>query len=82
MLFIMPLITGGALHRILKRFGVPLPASVSRAMMMMGGGGMANSERSAYGADSYGGGRGNFFGDIGGGMGALQSVMQIAKIFT
>lgn len=75
MLVIMPLITGGALHNILKRFGIRLPASVSSAM-----GGLA-SERNAYGrygGDFYGGRR-DISRDIGGG-GALQSIMKIAQM--
>lgn len=74
MLVVMPLITGGALHNILKRFGIRLPAGVSRAM-----GGMA-SERSAYGrygGDFYDGRRENS-GDHGGG--ALRSIMEIAQM--
>lgn len=75
MFVVMPLITGGALHNILKRFGIRLPASVSRAM-----GGMA-SERNAYegyGRDFSGGWRENS-GDLGGG-GAVQSIMKIAQM--
>lgn len=74
MLVVMPLITGGALHNILKRFGIRLPASVSGAM-----GGMA-SERNAYeryGGGLYGGRRENSR-DLGGG--ALQSIMKIAQM--
>lgn len=75
MLVVMPLITGGALHNILKRFGIRLPASVSSAM-----GGIA-SERNTYeryGGDFYGGRRENY-SDLGGG-GALQSIMKIAQM--
>lgn len=75
MLVVMPLITGGALHNILKRFGIRLPAGVSTAI-----GGMA-SERNAYGryrGDLYGGRR-EISGDLGG-EGALQSIMKIAQM--
>lgn len=74
-LVVMPLITGGALHNILKRFGIRLPASVSSAM-----GGIA-SERNAYeryGGDFYGGRRENY-SNLGGG-GALHSIMKIAQM--
>lgn len=76
MLVVMPLITGGALHNILRRFGIRLPATVSSAM-----GGMA-SERNAYGrygGDFYGGRRESYGGGLGRG-GALQSIMKIAQM--
>lgn len=66
----MPLITGGALHNILKRFGIRLPVSVSRVM-----GGLA-SQRNVY--EGYGGGRRENPGDLGGG--TLQSIMKIAQM--
>lgn len=78
MLVVMPLITGGALHSILKTFGVRVPASVSRAMGGMGG--MAN-ERNTYGryGGDFSGGRREISGDLGGGD-ALQSILKIAQM--
>lgn len=75
MLVVMPLITGGVLHNILKTFGIRVPASVSRAM-----GGMAN-ERSTYGryGGDFSGGRREISGDLGGG-GALQGIVKIAQM--
>lgn len=75
MLLVMPLITGGALHNILKRFGIRLPASVSSAM---GGIGSERNTYGRYGGDFYGGRR-ESYGDLGGG-GALQSIMKIAQM--
>lgn len=78
MLLVMPLITGGALHNILKTFGMRVPISVSRAMGGMGS--MANERNTygRYGGDSSGGWR-DFSGDIAGG-GALQSIIKIAQM--
>lgn len=39
MLVIMPLITGGALHNILRQFGIRLPAGLSSLVGGDGGGG-------------------------------------------
>ena len=65
MLVVMPLITGGALADILRRFGIRLPAGMAG---MMGGRG-----RSGFGGSSMGG-----LGTGGGGMGNL---MGLAKMF-
>ncbi|KAI4244778.1 MAG: hypothetical protein L6R42_010364, partial [Xanthoria sp. 1 TBL-2021] len=67
MLVIMPLITGGALHNILRQFGIRLPAGLSS---LVGGYGRG---RARY--DSMNG----FSG--GGGDGGIQSAMKIAKMF-
>ena len=67
MLVIMPLITGGALSKILKQFGIRLPVG------MFGGIG-----RSAYGDSSSG--RGGAYSDLGGG-GGIQGIMKIAQMF-
>lgn len=69
MLVVMPLITGGALHNILRKFGIRLPAGISTAMSSFGGG-----DRSRYGERRGG------FDDLGGG-GGVQSLMKIAQMF-
>lgn len=69
MLVLMPLITGGALHNILGKFGIRLPAGISRAMSSYGGG-----ERGRFGERRAG------FDDLGGG-GGVQSLMKIAQMF-
>lgn len=67
MLVIMPLITGGALHNILRQFGIRLPAGLSS---LVGGYG---SGRGGYDSmNSFGGG---------GNDGGLQTVMKITKMF-
>ena len=69
MLVIMPLITGGALHNLLRRFGIRLPAGLAG----FGGSGLGGR------GESGGSGFGNMGGS--GGAGGLQSVMNIAKMF-
>ena len=69
MLVVMPLITGGALHNILGKFGIRLPAGISRVMSSFGGG-----ERGRFGERRGG------FDDLGGGRG-VQSLMKIAQMF-
>ncbi|KAL8731363.1 MAG: hypothetical protein Q9166_003455 [cf. Caloplaca sp. 2 TL-2023] len=66
MLVIMPLITGGALHNLLRQFGIRLPTGLSSLMDGYGGG------RGGY--DSMG-------SLSGGSEGGIQSVMKIAKMF-
>lgn len=68
MLVVMPLITGGALHKILGKFGLRLPAGISRAMSSFGGdeGGRFGDRR--RGLDELGGG-------------GVQSLMKIAQMF-
>ena len=73
MLVVMPLITGGALHNILRQFGVRLPTALAGF-----GAGNSFAGSSGFGGSSFGG-RGGGFGDMGGG--GLQSVMSIAKMF-
>ena len=67
MLVLMPLITGGALHNILRQFGIRLPAGLSS---LIGGYGTGRG-----GYDSMSSFRG------GAGDGGIQSVMKIAKMF-
>ncbi|KAL8997876.1 MAG: hypothetical protein Q9169_002958 [Polycauliona sp. 2 TL-2023] len=67
MLVIMPLITGGALHNILRQFGIRLPAGLSTLIGSYGGG------KGGYESMSSFGGRG--------GEGGIQSAMKLAKMF-
>ena len=77
MLVIMPLVTGGALHNVLKQFGVRLPSALFRGM---GNGTGSGRRRYSDGYSSYGDMRGGAgFGDFEGG--ALQSMMRIAQLF-
>lgn len=73
MLVVMPLVTGGALHNVLRQFGIKLPAA------MFGGtsGGRGRYE-DAYSSYS-GSGREAGFGGLGGG--TVQSMMKIAQMF-
>ncbi|KAI4171273.1 MAG: hypothetical protein LQ343_004350 [Gyalolechia ehrenbergii] len=66
-LVIMPLLTGGALHNILRQFGIRLPAGLSSMMSGYGG------SRSNFSSLS------SFDGD--GSEGGIQSAMRIAKMF-
>ena len=71
-LVILPLLTGGALHNILRRFGIRLPA------------GLAGFGGSRMGGSSFGGlGGRSGFGGMGGGRdaGGLGSIMRIAQMF-
>ena len=70
MMIIMPLITGGALTKILRQLGVRLPAGFGAGMSSFGGKGMFDgfSDRKSG------------FGDLGGG-GAMQNVMKVAQMF-
>ena len=73
MLVIMPLITGGALHNVIRSFGIRLPSAMF--------GGMGNG-RGRYDDvySNYGDRRGGTdFYSFGGG--ALQSVIKIAQMF-
>ena len=65
MMVVMPLITGGALHNLLRTVGIRLPAG-----MGMGG-------KGGFGGGGFGGG-GSGRGEGGFGMG---DVMNIAKMF-
>ncbi len=76
MLVVMPLITGGALHGLLRKFGIKLPAGIAKAM------GGAAGQRG--GGSSYEYRREGFSSEIGGGLGGggtLQSIMKIAQMF-
>jgi hypothetical protein len=78
MLVIMPLITGGALTKILGQFGVRLP----RGLESMVGGRMGEGDRyySRGGARDFG--SGSALPGMGGGIGdSLGAVMGIAKNF-
>ena len=74
MLVVMPLITGGALHNVLRGFGISLPSGML--------GGMGNGRGRYDDAYSgYSGRRGATGFDSLGGGGALQSVMKMAQMF-
>ena len=68
MLVVMPLLTGGALHNVLKKLGIRLPATMSGAMRSFG------DSRGGFGERRGG------LGDLGGG-GGIQSIMKIAQMF-
>ncbi|CAL8577059.1 hypothetical protein XPA_002908 [Xanthoria parietina] len=67
MLVIMPLITGGALHNILRQFGIRLPAGWSSLVGGDGGGRAGYDSMSSFGGGGVDGG--------------IQSAMKIAKMF-
>jgi len=87
MLVIMPLVTGGALAGLLKRFGIRLPGGLDKLMGGRGGkrGGLG------CGKDSYqfersrveGSGIGGMgkLGMIAGGMDGVSGAMKLAKMF-
>ena len=76
MAVVVPLISaGGALHSLLKQFGVRIPFGLD---------GMFDARRGyeSYGAyDGYGEGYGSVFGGSGGGMETVGSLMKVAKAF-
>jgi len=80
---VVPLISaGGALHGILRQFGVKMPMGLDG---MVGGGGDYRGSGGYYGSTGYGGS--SFGRDEGGGFGGggmmnnLGSVMKIAQAF-
>lgn len=78
----MPLLTGGALTKILSRFGVRLPRSVAGMFggSGMGGAGAGGRYFSRGGARDFGGG--NALPGMGGGMGeSVQGIMKLAGMF-
>lgn len=70
MLVVMPLITGGALTKVLASMGVRLPAGL--ASMMGGQGGRR-------GMSSFGGSGG--LGGLAEGAGGIQNLINVAKMF-
>lgn len=79
MLVIMPLLTGGALTKILSRLGVRLPSSLAN-MVGGGGGGTDGRYYSHGGARDFGGG--SSLPGMGGGVGnSVQGVMKLASMF-
>ena len=79
-LVIMPLITGGALARILAQFGVRLPAGLQQ--FVGGSRGVRETERffARGGARDFGGGAS--LPGMGGGVGsAIQGALGLAKMF-
>ncbi|KAI9880416.1 MAG: hypothetical protein M1830_003456 [Pleopsidium flavum] len=73
MLVIMPLITGGALHNVLKQFGIRLPSAMFDGTA--GGRGRYDGVYSSYSGRSGGAGAGGLSG------GTIQSMMKIAQMF-
>jgi len=82
MLVIMPLITGGALSKILQRMGVRLPSVLER--LVGGGGGRGRGDRffARGGARDFAGGSA-LPGMMGGGGigGTVQGLMKMASMF-
>lgn len=69
---VVPLLSaGGAIHGLMRQFGVKVPGMDGGARTMRGG---------YYGSSGYGGGSGGLMDSIGG-MGGMGGVMQIAKAF-
>lgn len=76
MAVVVPLISaGGALHEVLKQFGVRIPFGLE-GMFATGGSYYGSSRYDAY--DGYGNG-GSVFG--GGGMNTVGSLMKVARVF-
>ncbi|KAI9885888.1 MAG: hypothetical protein M1823_002313 [Watsoniomyces obsoletus] len=75
MLVIMPLLTGGALSGVLRKFGIVLPMGLSAGARMFGGGG--GGYHSYSGSSRRGGG---FGGDLGG-RGAVEGLMKLVQAF-
>jgi hypothetical protein len=77
MAVVVPLISaGGALHEVLKQFGVRIPFGLDGMFATRGGYNRA-SRYDAY--DGYGNGVGSMFG--GGGMDTVGSLMKVARVF-
>lgn len=74
-LVIMPLITGGALADLLRRFGIRLPGGMQKMLSSLGGrgGGLGGA------LGGLGGGRGG--GGFGGSGEGVEGLMKIAKMF-
>ncbi|KAI9893996.1 MAG: hypothetical protein M1814_004766 [Vezdaea aestivalis] len=77
-LVILPLLTGGALTKILATMGVRLPPGLFGGSGR--GGGFGGSSYGEYGESSGGGGLANLAGMAAGG-GGVGSVIQLAKMF-
>ncbi len=73
MLVVMPLVTGGALHNVLRQFGIRLPSAMFGGVA--GGKGRYDDVYSSYSGRSGGEG----FGGLGGG--TIQSMMKVAQMF-
>jgi len=79
MAVVVPLISaGGALHGLLKQFGVKIPFGLEGMFDTRSG--YSSYGARSYGAyDGYGDGVGNVFG--GGGMNTVGSLMKVARAF-
>ncbi|KAF2280933.1 uncharacterized protein EI97DRAFT_472076 [Westerdykella ornata] len=73
---IMPLISGGMLHKVAKRFGVDLPGGGAGKRVGGGGGGYYGSE--GYGREE---GEGGGLEKLASGIGGLASVAKMAQAF-
>lgn len=82
---VMPLLSSGALHGVLRQFGISLPRALNSAL----GGGSLGGSFNSYGARSYSGGyygSSGYGNDYGGGsdglnLGSLMSLASLAKHF-
>jgi hypothetical protein len=84
MAVVVPLISaGGALHEVLKQFGVRIPFGLESmfATRTRGGYGSGGYGAGGYGAyeGGYGDGMGNMFG--GGSMDTVGSLLKVARVF-
>jgi hypothetical protein len=84
MAVVVPLISaGGALHEVLKQFGVRIPFGLESmfATRTRGGYSSGGYEAGGYGAyeGGYGDGMGSVFG--GGGMDTVGSLLKVARVF-
>lgn len=88
MLVIMPLITGGALAALLKKFGIRLPGGLEkmigggkgRGSGFFGNGGNGSYEYERSSVKSTGGAMGKL-GMLAGGMEGVGGAMKLAKLF-
>jgi len=81
---IMPLISGGALHKMARQFGVSLPDFLkgNAAHSSRGGGGYYGSEGYGHGGrDQMGGGGMGGLGSIANGIGGIGGVVKMAQQF-
>lgn len=86
---VVPLVSaGGALHGLLKQFGIRLPAGLEAFAAGGSGGGRGAYRSGYYGSSGYGGGGGSErFGELSGlatgagALGAAGSLFKIAQAF-
>jgi hypothetical protein len=79
MAVVVPLISaGGALHEVLKQFGVRIPFGLESMFATRTRGGYSSGGYGAY-EGGYGDGMGSVFG--GGGMDTVGSLLKVARVF-